>query len=180
MSTSEGIRSSASATLSPPHRSRADHAQPLQPQRWQACDALPPSTKRARTYTGTEVINHPRDPRSCAQFRSRRPLPINPIWTRNGREADAHTYDRTRSPLPKTRGLQAKPSDGLEPTTPSLPMEGSRRYGRPRALTGAHEIPANSRIRSVRPLWPIYGRCGSSGRGVDALHSPIRLPDFPG
>ena len=82
----------------------------------------------------------------------------------------------TDATSPGTKGDPTKPSVGLEPTTPSLPWkdEGvTSVHGRSGMGTKSLQSAA---MRSVRPRRPMYGRSGSSGRGVDALPSPIRLP----
>jgi len=76
--------------------------------------------------------------------------------------------------------LQAEPSVGLEPTTPSLPWKGrgvTSVHGRSQTGTKSLQIPT---MWDVRPWCPICARSRSSGRGVDALHSPVRLPNLQG
>ena len=102
------------------------------------------------------------------QFAFDDPFPSGRIWTRSGR---AHPRAAITA-VPKTREFQAKPSVGLEPTTPSLPWKGqgfTSVHGRSRTGTKSLQTAA---IWSVRPWRPKYGRCGSSGRGVDALRLP--------
>jgi hypothetical protein len=75
-----------------------------------------------------EVINHPR----CEEVVNHRAVPpryrdsdlTTPSHRADfGREVDAHTRDRPSPRCQKTHELQAKPSVGLEPTTPSLPWK---------------------------------------------------------
>ena len=63
---------------------------------------------------------------------------------------------------------------------PFLTMEGSGFYERSRTLSNGHEIPANSHNLECTAVVADFGRCGSSGRGVDALHSPVRASESPG
>jgi hypothetical protein len=75
-------------------------------------------------------------------------------------------------------GISPKPSDGLEPSTPSLPwkVEG---------VTIGHEW-SRSDTKSLQTdrsqcvqSWPlVYGRYGPSGRGVDALGRGRFGPQF--
>ena len=87
-----------------------------------------------------------------------------------------------REPTEMTKALQIrpKPSVGLEPTTPSLPWKGTGFTGvHGRSQMGTKSL-QTAAIRSVRLWRPKYGRSGSSGRIVDALHSPVRLPNLQG
>jgi hypothetical protein len=91
--------------------------------------------------------------------------PDDPSHQRDfGREVGAHTRDRALTPASKTCELQAKPSVGLEPTTPSLPWN--------------HAGPKESRLagRSCRDLLaeirPNCGRlAGPCSPGVPRLLS---------
>jgi hypothetical protein len=123
-----------------------------------------------------EVVNHPRHPADTGNSRLTTPSQVDAF----GREVDAHTRDRPSSRCQKTHELQAKPSVGLEPTTPSLPWKGERFtgvHGRSRPATESLQIAIN---RSVRPWWSKYDRCGSSGRGVDALPLAVRVQNLHG
>ncbi len=85
---------------------------------------------------------------------------------------------RARSKKLTTRAASGEPSVGLEPTTPSLPWKGKGFTGvHGRSRTGTKSL-QKAAIRSVRLWRPKCGRCGSSGRGVDALPSPICLRIF--
>jgi len=57
------------------------------------------------------------------------------------------------NPIVLSAGLSAKPSDGLEPSTPSLPWGFWERYARRRAVTRERVCPAN-RAFTLREKYP--------------------------
>jgi MFS family permease len=82
--------------------------------------------------------------------------------------------------LPLAAVREGKPSVGLEPTTPSLPWKGTGSTSvHERSHTGTKSLQSPT-MWGVRPWCPICARSRSSGRGVDALHSPARLPNLQG
>ena len=94
-------------------------------------------------------------------------------FVKYGRKVDAHRTNPPGAGQPKPLDLQAEPSDGLEPSTPSSPwkVEGvTSVHGRSRMVTKSLQSAA---IRGVQARRPESGRSGSSGRGVDALPSPF-------
>ena len=112
-----------------------------------------PCRARLRTPSGTNVERHRTGqpsraaPTDAGSSGTDDPFPIDRFWTRNGR---AHTQSGPRA-SPKTAESQAKPSVGLEPTTPSLPW----RVRVSRTFTDADEwarIPCKSQQSGV------YGR----------------------
>ena len=152
--------------------------------RLQRCDtfstARPPPT-RSRVHArigvrpaGTNVqpagsvqpARHPpqmraiRDPTTPSE-----PLYLDAKWTRSGRASPSSA----RTPERKTLELQAKPSVGLEPTTPSLPWKGQGL----RAFTDALGWALNP---CKQPQYGVYGCGGRNAAGFRPRHQAARDP----
>jgi hypothetical protein len=148
-------RPAQSGRVSSP-RPAASTAIPRARQDWRASSGH--ERTAGRKWSTTRAIPQTRAIRVC------RPLPK---WTHFGREVDAHTRDRPSPRCQKTYKLQAKPSVGLEPTTPSLPWKDGGVSGVHRCSPAGTKCLQIARSRSERSRRPKTGRGETGGRNVD-------------